>query len=97
MLKYGCTTCMDHHYVFPKTGSEAFIDRQFQASDALGIRFHATRGSMSRGKSDGGLPPDDLVQPVDVILRDCERLVKNSTTPVNFQCIRYHWHRVQPF
>ncbi|MFI3249808.1 MAG: 8-oxoguanine deaminase [Eubacteriales bacterium] len=76
LLKYGCTTCMDHHYVFPKVGSDNFIDQQFRAADALGIRFHATRGSMSRGKSDGGLPPDDLVQSVDVILKDSERLVK---------------------
>lgn len=75
LVKYGCTTCMDHHYVFPKTGSEAFIDRQFEAAAQLGVRFHATRGSMSRGKSDGGLPPDDLVQSVDEILRDSERLV----------------------
>lgn len=76
LLKYGCTTCMDHHYVFPRVGSEQFIDQQFRAADDLGVRFHATRGSMSRGKSDGGLPPDDLVQSVDVILKDSERLVK---------------------
>ena len=65
LMRYGCTTCMDHHYVFPRTGSEHFIDQQFRAADTLGVRFHATRGSMSRGKSDGGLPPDDLVQDVD--------------------------------
>ncbi len=76
LLRYGCTTVVDHHYVFPKVGSDEFIDRQFSAADDLGVRFHATRGSMSRGKSDGGLPPDDLVQDVDVILADCERLVK---------------------
>lgn len=83
LMRYGCTTCMDHHYVFPKTGSEHFIDQQFRAADTLGIRFHATRGSMSRGKSDGGLPPDDLVQDVDTILSDSERLVKkfHDTTP----------------
>ena len=76
LLKYGCTTCMDHHYVFPRVGSEHFIDQQFRAADLLGVRFHATRGSMSRGKSDGGLPPDDLVQDVDTILRDSQRLVE---------------------
>ena len=76
LLKYGCTTCMDHHYVFPRVGSEHFIDQQFRAADLLGVRFHATRGSMSRGKSDGGLPPDDLVQDVDTILRDSRRLVE---------------------
>ena len=58
LLRNGCTTAMDHHYVFPRVGSEHFIDRQFEAADLLGIRFHATRGSMSLGKSDGGLPPD---------------------------------------
>jgi cytosine/adenosine deaminase-related metal-dependent hydrolase len=76
LLKYGCTTCFDHHYVFPREGSENFIDQQFRAAQDLGIRFHASRGSMSRGKSDGGLPPDDLVQDVDTILKDSERLVK---------------------
>ena len=83
LMRYGCTTCMDHHYVFPKTGSEHFIDQQFRAADTLGVRFHATRGSMSRGKSDGGLPPDDLVQDVDTILSDSEQLVKkfHDTTP----------------
>lgn len=75
LIKYGCTTCMDHHYVFPRKGSEHFIDAQFRAAGDLGIRFHATRGSMSRGRSDGGLPPDDLVQDVDTILKDSERLV----------------------
>lgn len=56
LLRYGCTTCFDHHYVFPKIGSENFIDKQFDAAAALGIRMHVSRGSMSRGKSDGGLP-----------------------------------------
>ncbi|MFI3312890.1 MAG: 8-oxoguanine deaminase [Eubacteriales bacterium] len=84
LLKYGCTTCMDHHYVFPKIGSENFIDQQFRAADDLGIRFHATRGSMSRGKSAGGLPPDDLVQSVDTILADSQRLVKKFHDPGQF-------------
>lgn len=84
LLKYGCTTIMDHHYVFPKVGSDNFIDQQFHAAEALGVRFHATRGSMSRGKSDGGLPPDDLVQSVDTILKDSERLVKKFHDPSQF-------------
>lgn len=76
LLKYGCTTCLDHHYVFPRQGSQYFIDQQFRAADDLGIRLHASRGSMSRGRSEGGLPPDDLVQDIDVILKDSERLVR---------------------
>ena len=76
LLKYGCTTCMDHHYVFPRVGSEHFIDQQFRAADLLGVRFHATRGSMSRGKSDGGLPPDSVVQTVDEIMADSVRCIE---------------------
>ncbi len=72
LLRYGCTTCMDHHYVFPRQGSDHFLETQFRAAEELGIRFCATRGSMSRGRSDGGLPPDDLVQSVDTILRQSE-------------------------
>lgn len=75
LLKYGCTTCFDHHYVFHRSSSENFIDTQFEAAEALGMRFHASRGSMSRGKSEGGLPPNELVQSVDEILYDSERLV----------------------
>ncbi|MHC1684318.1 MAG: 8-oxoguanine deaminase [Clostridiaceae bacterium] len=75
LLKYGCTTCFDHHYVFPSENSNEFIDKQFQAAEKLGIRFHASRGSMSRGRKDGGLPPDDLVQSVDEILKDSVRLI----------------------
>jgi len=76
LLKYGCTTCFDHHYVFPKENSADFIDQQFLAAEQLGMRFHASRGSMSRGKSDGGLPPDGLVQSVDDILADSLRLIE---------------------
>lgn len=76
LVRYGCTTCLDHHYVFPRHGKQNFVAMQFKAAEELGVRLHATRGSMSRGKKDGGLPPDDLVQDVDVILEDSESLVR---------------------
>jgi len=76
LLKYGCTTCFDHHYVFPKENS-AFIDQQFLAAEKLGMRFHASRGSMSRGKSNGGLPPDELVQSVEEILEESSQLIES--------------------
>ncbi|MDR1029199.1 MAG: amidohydrolase family protein, partial [Clostridiales Family XIII bacterium] len=60
------------------------IDEQFHAADELGVRFAATRGSMDRGESDGGLPPDELVQDVDTILADSERLVKKYHDPSRF-------------
>ncbi len=76
LMKNGCTTCFDHHYVFPQNAESTLIDTQFAAASELGIRMHASRGSMSLSKKDGGLPPDSVVQTVDEILRDSERLVK---------------------
>lgn len=73
LLKTGCTTCFDHHYVFPAHAGN-LIDAQFAAADRLGMRFHASRGSMDLSKKDGGLPPDSVVQTVDAILADSERL-----------------------
>lgn len=75
LLKFGCTTCFDHHYVFP-AGAGDLIERQMQAAEELGIRFFASRGSMDLSKKDGGLPPDSVVQSVDEILRDSRRLLE---------------------
>lgn len=75
LAKYGCTTIHDHHYVFPE-GTSNLIDKQIEAAKKLGVRIHASRGSMSRGVSQGGLPPDSLVQTKHEILRDSERLIK---------------------
>lgn len=76
LMKNGCTTAFDHHYVFPNNSENTLIDSQFEAATELGIRMHASRGSMSLSKKDGGLPPDSVVQDVDWILKDSERLVK---------------------
>ena len=81
LLKNGCTTCLDHHYVFPGSAGDGLLDAQFGAADALGIRFHATRGSMDLSVKDGGLPPDSVVQTVDEILSDCEEAVKKFHDP----------------
>ena len=75
LLKTGCTTCFDHHYVFPQ-GAGDLIAAQFRAASQLGIRFVASRGSMDLSKKDGGLPPDSVVQSIDAILDDCERLFR---------------------
>ncbi len=75
LLKTGCTTCLDHHYVFPKSAGNRLIDTQFEVAEQLGIRMHATRGSMDLSKKDGGLPPDGVVQTIDEILADSERIV----------------------
>lgn len=75
LVKYGCTTIVDHHYVFPK-GQNNIIDMQFKAANELGVRLHASRGSMSLGKSQGGLPPDDLVQTSEEIINDSKRVIE---------------------
>jgi len=76
----GCTTSADHLYVFPP-GSENFVDVQIAAARSVGIRFHATRGSMDLGERRGGLPPDNVVQPIDTILADSERLIHRYHDP----------------
>jgi cytosine/adenosine deaminase-related metal-dependent hydrolase len=63
----GCTTAFDHHYLWP--GATSLAD-QFEGADPVGIRFHASRGSMSLGESGGGLPPDSVVEEESAILSD---------------------------
>ena len=69
----GCTTVFDHHYVFPR-GREGLWEAEVQAARELGVRIVASRGSMDLGESDGGLPPDSLVESIDEVLADTERL-----------------------
>lgn len=74
LLLSGCTTAADHHYLFP-AGMEDSIDVQVQVVRELGMRAMLTRGSMTLGEDDGGLPPQRTVQAPDVILADSERLI----------------------
>ncbi|MDE0231701.1 MAG: 8-oxoguanine deaminase [bacterium] len=74
----GCTTAFDHHYFWINGAS---IDDQIRAARKVGIRFHASRGSMSVGQSAGGLPPDEWVEDEDAILADCQRAVSEYHDP----------------
>jgi cytosine/adenosine deaminase-related metal-dependent hydrolase len=69
----GCSTVFDHHYVFPR-GVSGLVEAELRAAQELGVRMVASRGSMDLGESDGGLPPDSLVEDLDAILADTERL-----------------------
>lgn len=69
----GCTTVFDHHYVFPH-GRTGLVEAEIQAARELGVRIVASRGSMDLGESEGGLPPDSLVEDADVVLADTEGL-----------------------
>ena len=81
LMKYGCTTCFDHHYVFP-AGAGDLLGAQFSAADKLGIRMYASRGSMDLSKKDGGLPPDTVVQTVDEIMTDSRHVIETYHNPV---------------
>ncbi len=67
LARTGCTTSMDHHYVFPYAGGD-LLAAEVAAAGGLGLRFLPTRGSMDLGRSQGGLPPDEVVESVDAIL-----------------------------
>jgi len=69
----GCTTVFDHHYVFPR-GAGDLIEAEMTAARELGVRLVPSRGSMDLGESDGGLPPDSLVEDPDTVLAETERL-----------------------
>ena len=88
LMRYGCTTCFDHHYVFPK-GSGDLMGAQFSAADMIGMRMHASRGSMDLSQKDGGLPPDSVVQTVEEIMQNCEDTVSRFHDPSE-----YAMHRV---
>ena len=80
LLLSGCTTVFDHHYVFPR-GRVGLVEAEVQAARELGCRLVASRGSMDLGVSDGGLPPDELVEELDAVLADTERLAKELHEP----------------
>ncbi|KAA8880416.1 8-oxoguanine deaminase [Nocardia colli] len=76
----GCTTSSDHHYVFPKGRGDLF-DAEVRAAHELGLRFHPCRGSMDRGQSDGGLPPDEVVEDRDEILLNTAETIDKYHDP----------------
>jgi cytosine/adenosine deaminase-related metal-dependent hydrolase len=96
LLKTGCTTAADHFYAFPRE-SRNLLDEEIQAAAELGIRFHPTRGSMSRGKSKGGLPPDELTQAEEEILADTRRAIEMHHRPERFSMVRVGVAPCSPF
>ena len=76
----GCSTSMDHHYVFPR-GVGDLLEAEIEAARSIGVRFHPTRGSMDLGKSRGGLPPDEVVEDRDEILAASEEAVDRFHDP----------------
>ncbi|NNL19482.1 MAG: 8-oxoguanine deaminase [Boseongicola sp.] len=90
----GCTTSSDHLYLYPN-GSR--LDDTIWAAGEVGLRFHPTRGSMSIGESDGGLPPDHLVEAESAILDDCIRVIDAFHDPAPGSMVRVGVAPCSPF
>ncbi len=94
LMLSGCTTTSDHTYIWPN-GSR--LDDQIEAASAMGMRFHAARGSMSVGEAQGGLPPDSVVEREDDILRDSQRVVEQYHDPRPYAMLRIVLAPCSPF
>ncbi len=94
LMLSGCTTSSDHTYVWP---NGARIDDQIRAATEMGFRFHAARGSMSVGESQGGLPPDHVVEDEDAILQDSRRVIEEYHDARRFAMLRIVLAPCSPF
>lgn len=94
LMLSGCTTSSDHCYIWP---NGARIDDQIQAAAEMHFRFHAARGSMSVGETKGGLPPDNVVEDEDAILRDSQRVIEQYHDADRYAMLRIVIAPCSPF
>lgn len=96
LARTGCTTAADHHYVFPRDGGDV-LAAVVNAATNVGIRLHAVRGSMDRGRSQGGLPPDSVVETLDGALAGTEEAIDRYHDPSPNAMVRIAVGPCSPF
>ncbi len=96
LARTGCTTTMDHHYLFPAGGGD-LLAATVEAAREVGLRFHPTRGSMDLGASDGGLPPDDVVEDRDAIMAATAAAIEKFHDPSPDSMLRIGVAPCSPF
>jgi cytosine/adenosine deaminase-related metal-dependent hydrolase len=96
LLLSGCSTSMDHHYVFPRDGGD-LLGIEIEAARDLHIRFHPTRGSMDLGKSAGGLPPDEITEDRDATLQASADAIDHHHDPSPDSMLRIALAPCSPF
>jgi cytosine/adenosine deaminase-related metal-dependent hydrolase len=96
LARSGCSTSTDHHYVFPRDAGD-LLEVEIGAAASVGVRFHPCRGSMDLGRSDGGLPPDEVVEDRDAILAASEDAISRFHDPLPGAMVRIALAPCSPF
>jgi cytosine/adenosine deaminase-related metal-dependent hydrolase len=96
LARSGCSTSTDHHYVFPRDTGD-LLEVEIGAAAAVGLRFHPCRGSMDLGRTDGGLPPDEVVEDRDAILAASEAAIGRFHDPAPDAMVRIALAPCSPF